>query len=216
MVVGVNPYLVLPLVACLFILLFGGLSLLRREGLSNQFAFEVLILTGIVLLVSWGTGAPLNPILFLILIYLVSMRSRLLVDLANFLLMRGNWEAAESLYRLALRLKPDMSTRLIVLINYGIMRLRQGNLEEAIAMLREVLAAKPLGRLGLKYEAACRYNLALAYRRSGEEAKAICEFNEVISLLPTSPYALGAKAALERGRKKKAGSNETPGQSSNF
>ena len=206
-----NSYLILLLVAFLFILLFGGLSLLRREGLSNQFAMEVLALTALALLVSWGTGVPLHPLLFLTLIYLISMRSRLLVDLANFFLMRGNQGAAEYLYRLALRLAPDRATRLIVLINYGVLHLRRGNLAEAITTLRKVLAAESQGHLGLKYEAACRYNLALAYRRAGEEAKAICEFNEVIRLLPTSPYAREAEVALERGRKKKAGSDEAPG-----
>lgn len=195
---GVHPYLILPLISLLFVLIFGGLSLLRREGLSNQFALEVVILTGLVLLLSWGLRVIINPIFFLIFVYLVSMRGRLLVDLANPLSTRGKYQIAEFLFRLALRLRPDAITRSIVFINYGVTHLRQDKFKEAIEILKEVLSAKPLGTLSPKYEAACRYNLGLAYLRAGEEMKAVREFNEVIDLMPDSLYAVGARTALRK------------------
>ena len=43
--VNLNPHLLLLGVSSLFILVFGGLSFLRREGLSAQFAPEALGLT---------------------------------------------------------------------------------------------------------------------------------------------------------------------------
>jgi len=202
MIPGVHPYLVLPLISLFFVLIFGGLSLLRHEDLSTQFALEVLVLTGVALFLSWGLGVIIHPILFLIFVYLLSMRGRLLVDVANPLSMRGKHQIAESLFRLALRLRPDAVTRLIVLINYGVTHLRQGKLKETIEILEEVLSAKQLGTLGPKYEAACRYNLGLAYLRAGKEGKAVREFNEVIDLMPGSLYAVGAKTAL---RKRKEG-----------
>lgn len=203
MILGVNPYLILPLISLFFVLVFGGLSLLRREGLSNQFALEVLILTGLVLLLSWGLRVIINPIFFLILVYLVSMRARLLVDAANPLSVRGKHQIAESLFRLALRLRPDAVARSIVLINYGVTHQRQGKFKEAIEVLEEVLSAKPSGTLGPKYEAACRYNLGLAYLRAGEERKAVREFNEVIDLMPGSLHAVGARTALRKRKEAK-------------
>jgi len=205
MIFGIHPYLILPLISLLFVLVFGGLSLLRHEGLSNQFALEVLIFTGLVLLLSWGLRVIIYPIFFLILLYLISMRARLLVDLANPLSIRGKHQIAESLFRLALRLRPDAVTRLIVLINYGVTYLHQGKFKEAIEILEEVLSPKRLGTLGPKYEAACRYNLGLAYLRAGEEKKAVREFNEVIDLMPDSLHAVGARTALKKREEVKIG-----------
>lgn len=193
------------MISLFFALIFGGLSLLRHEGLSNQFALEVVILTGLALLLSWGLRVIIHPIFFLIFVYLVSMRARLLVDVANPLSIRNKPQLAESLFRLALRLRPDAAARLIVLINYGVTQLRQGKLKEAIELLEEVLRAKPLGTLGPKYEAACRYNLGLAYLRAGEERKAVREFNEVIDLLPGSLYAVGARTALRKRKETQIG-----------
>lgn len=195
-----NPVLILLLEGLLFILIFGGLSWVRGEGLSSQFAVEGLAVTALCVVVAIATDFIINPVLFLAFIYLVTMRARLLVDLGNLLMGRGHPGAAISLYRLAMRLKPDFTGRMIVIINHGVAQLRQGKTEEAISSLRTALEAKPGGRLSPKYEAACHYNLGLACRRTGKEAEAIRQFNEAIDALPSSIYALHAKVALEAKR----------------
>ncbi len=192
-----NPVLLTPLVGLLYILIFGGLSLLRREGLSNQFALEGLAITAAAAFFSLATGIPLHPILFLVILYLVTMRARLLVDAGNFLASRGRREAALSIYGWALRLWPNRASRAVVLINRGVVELQQGRLEAAIGSLEEALRAREHGRLGLKYEAACRYNLGLAYGRSGRESEASRELNEVMDLFPTSIYGQQASRALQ-------------------
>jgi tetratricopeptide (TPR) repeat protein len=201
-----NSMLLTPLVGLLYILIFGGLSLLRREGLSNQFALEGLAITAAAALFSLAVGMPLNPILFLAIIYLVTMRVRLLVDVGNFLAGRGRRETALSIYEWALSLWPNRASRAVVLINRGVVELQQGRLEAAIASLEEALGAGEHGRLGLKYEAACRYNLGLAYGRSGRESEASREFNEVVSLFPTSIYARQAERALKERPWRREGS----------
>lgn len=193
-----NPYVLLVLVALLFILGFGGLSWLRGEGLPGRFAWEVLGFTGITLLITWAMRVPISPILFLILVYLFTMRARLLVDLGNAFSSRGSYDQALSLFRVALRLDSDAFSQAIARINMGVVWIRQKRFEEAIALLSDVLAHIPHGRGGPKYEAACRYNLGMAYLRTGQGAKAVEQFNEVIRLMPHSLYARSAEAILQR------------------
>jgi len=196
--INLDPNLLLALVACLYILVFGGLSFLRREGLSLQFALEAVAVTVLVLGLSWLARISIHPILFLLLLYLVTMRSRLLVDVANLLAERGKYKAAFSLYRLGQAWWPDASARLIVLTNRGAAELFSGRVETAIQTLEGVLAVKNRPRLGLKYETACRYNLGQAYAKSGDRAKAVQQLNEVIDLMPGSRYAQAARATLKR------------------
>jgi hypothetical protein len=65
-----DPYLLLLLIACLFILVFGGLGYIRREGLSSQFALEAVGLTALLvgavsrhhaLAADGGSGQPADP-----------------------------------------------------------------------------------------------------------------------------------------------------------
>ncbi len=198
--IAIDPYLLLLLVACLFVLVFGGLGWARREGLSIQFALEVAGLTALLVGGSWLLGSPLNPFLFLLLLYLVAMRSRLIVDLANMLATRRRYEAAQRLYRLGLAWWPDATSRFIVLVNQGAAQLHSGQVDAAIETLEGVLASEDQPRLGLKYEAACHYNLGYAYEKKGEEAKAVSEYNKTIEVMPGSLYAQGAQAALKRRR----------------
>jgi len=195
---NLDPNLLLLLVACLYILVFGGLSFMRREGLSLQFAVEAIVVTALVLGVGWLANFPISPILLLILLYLITMRSRLLVDVANLLAERGKYKAAFSLYRLSLAWWPDAASRLIVLTNRGAAELFSGQVETAIQTLEGVLAIENRPRLGLKYESACRYNLGQAYAKKGDRAKAVQELNEVIDLMPGSRYAQAARATLKR------------------
>lgn len=205
-----NPNLLTLLVALLFILVFGGLPVLRKEAPSLQLAVEVLVLTGFSIGASLLTGLRLDPILFLIFLYLIIMRCRLLVDLGNLLTSRGRHQQALSIYRLALRLGPDVHARLLALISYSAVLVRIGALEEAIRILEEILE-KWGERLHPKHESACHYNLGVAYMRLGKEGRAVGEFNKTIDAWPLSPYSQYAKAALER-RRSKGKSNHTKNQ----
>ena len=193
-----NPYVVLVLEALLFALAFGALTWLRGEGLPGRFAWEVLGVTAVLLALSWLAGTPMHPVLFLVLVYVVTMRARLLVDLANALSARHRYDGALSVLRLARRLASDPISQTLVDINAGVVLIRQKHFEEAVQSLRRTLEGIPAGRGGPKYEAACRYNLGLAHLRAGQENKAAEEFNAVIELLPNSLYARGAEAALKR------------------
>jgi tetratricopeptide (TPR) repeat protein len=199
---AMNPQLIVVLVGLFFILVVGGLSLLRREGLSTQIALEALVIIGLALGISAVTGIRVDPIVLFIVLYLVTMRSRLLTDLANLVAKRRGYATAERLYHLALRLHPDRSSRFIVLINWGTALLQGGDVERAITAFADVLeAASDRGGLGHKYEAACHYNLAVAYRRAGDNAKAVLQFNKVIDLFPASVYSQAAENALKKMRK---------------
>lgn len=194
-----NPHLLTLLVALMFILVFGGLPVMRKEKPSIQLAVEALILAGLSIGASLLTGLSLHPVLFLIFLYLIVMRCRLLIDLGNQLSARGRHQQALSVYRLALKLAPDFPIRLIALISYGAVLVRIGALEEAIRIL-EGVQEKVEDHLHLKYESACHYNLGVAYMRMGKESRAVREFNEAIDAWPLSPYAELAKVALERRR----------------
>jgi tetratricopeptide (TPR) repeat protein len=195
---SLDPTLLALLVALLYILAFGALSFLRREGLSIQFAIEGILVTLLLLGGSYLLGRPISAFLLLVVLYLVTMRSRLLVDLANIFARRGQADQASNLYRLALALRPDTSTRLIVLANRGAAELHNRQIDTAIDTLEGVLNGANSARLGLRYETLCRYNLGLAYQIKGEDIKSVQQFNQAIELMPGSPAAQAARAALKR------------------
>jgi len=145
---------------------------------------------------SWIIGAPLNPFLFIALLYVVTMRSRLAVDLANALVKRGHSDLAFRLYDLALAWWPDGASRLIVLVNKGAAQIYRDRIKDAIATLEGVLEPAPRHRLGLKYEA-------------GQDARSVTQYNEAIDVLPGSLYAQAAKAALKR-RKQRGETDKSP------
>jgi tetratricopeptide (TPR) repeat protein len=194
-----HPALTISLIGFVFILGFGALSYMRRQGLSARFAVEGLIVTGVCAVFSCAV-VPVNPLLFLVILYLITMRVRLLADLGNWLTAGKRYEQALSVYRLALRLGPDTSSRQIILINHGVTQLCMKAPEAAVASLEEALGCEET-RLGAKYLAAGHYNLGLAYRRVGREAEAIRHFNQAIDAWPTSVYAAHARTALERSRR---------------
>jgi tetratricopeptide (TPR) repeat protein len=189
------PSLLILLVGLLFVIAFGGLSLLRRQGLSMRFAIEGLVITLVGALLVYAS-VPLHPLLFVIVLYLVTVRIRLLIDLGNWFTARGQYERSLSTYRLALRLWPDAVSRQIVLINRGATELKMGQPGEAYRTLGDALAKEP-ARPGALYLAAGYYNLGLAARRTGHEAEAIRRFNEAIDALPSSIYAHAARQALK-------------------
>lgn len=132
------------------------------------------------------------------------MRARLIVDAANFWAKRGNSARADGLYRFALQLYPDKASRLIVEIDRGTNLVRVGELETAKETLQAALQAGQLGVLGLKYETACRYNLAVACRKLGQEAEALRQFNQVLDLMLGSPYGQAVQAVLEKKKPKQS------------
>jgi tetratricopeptide (TPR) repeat protein len=198
-----NPYLMIFILGIFFILVFGAMALLRREGLSTQFALEALGITAFIAGGSWLLNIPVNPVIFLVIIYLLTMRVRLLVDIANLLSNRGRQRDAMKVLQFALRLYPDHSSRLVTLVNMGIVQLRRKNPESARELFEMVLNGSEQGNLGVKYEAACRYNLGIALQQLGHEAQAAHQFNEVTIVYPNSIYSKAADMALEKRRRGK-------------
>jgi tetratricopeptide (TPR) repeat protein len=192
-----HPTLIIPLIGILYVLGFFGLTAIRRQGLSIRFAIEGLMITAIAAVIT-ATVSPVNPFVFLIIIYLLTMRVRLLVDLGNWSTTRQKHNRALALFDLALRIGPDDTSGQIVLINRGVTLLHMQKPEEAYNTLKEALADVKL-KPGAKYLSAGFYNMGLACRRTGREAEAIQNFNEAINQLPNSIYAFGAKQALKKG-----------------
>jgi tetratricopeptide (TPR) repeat protein len=189
-----TPSFLIFLVGLLYVVIFWTLSLLRRERLSNQFAYEGLGLTAIAFAaVQWG-GMSFHPIYFLILIYLITMRVRLLVELGNLISRSGRHHQALVLYRIALHLFTDRSSRLIALINMGAAYLSQARVDRAVEILENV-KVDVFRHLGPKHAAGCCYNLGMAYRRSGRHADALRQFAEVGDSYPMSVYARMAERA---------------------
>jgi len=193
-----NLPLLLLLLGLLYILLGGGLSLMRREGLSGQFALEAIVITAIFSGAAWLANLYVHPALFLAVIYLATMRVRLLVDVGTFYARRGNFARAEQIYRVSDRLFPNQADCLLVKVNQGAACLQQGKLDEARVMFEEVLKKHGEGYLGLKNEAASHYNLGVLYRRKQLEARAQAEFDKVVELWPVSEYARRAEAAKRK------------------
>jgi tetratricopeptide (TPR) repeat protein len=190
--------LLLLLLGLVYVLLGGGLSLLRREGLSAQFALEAVVMTGLCSGLAALTNRDIHPVLFLASLYLVTMRVRLLVDLGTFYARRGEFKRAEQIYGLAERLVPNPADRLLVDVNRGAARLQQGKLDDALALFEGVLKKHGEGCLGVKNEAASHYNLGMVYRRKQLEAKALAEFDKVVEIWPLSAYARRAEAAKRK------------------
>ncbi|MGQ9569117.1 MAG: tetratricopeptide repeat protein [Anaerolineae bacterium] len=195
---SINPHLLNVLVVFLYILLFGGLSLVRQEGLSARFALESLALGGLMVGASLAAGAPASPVLVLVALYLVTMRCRWIAELGTFLGRRGLVDLAQSLYGLALRLGPDTAARRIALLNRGAMWIRAGNPQAAQEVLEPFLQMEDLSP---RHAAAAHYNLGIAYERLGQGERAMRHFHAAIEASPGSLYALGAEAALRRRRK---------------
>jgi tetratricopeptide (TPR) repeat protein len=190
-----HPSLIILLVGLIYLLGFGALSFMRRQGLSLPFAIEGLIITAVGALLA--LVVPIHPLFFFAVLYLVTLRVRLLVDLGNWLTSRGQYERALDLYRFIMRLRPDQVSRQIVLINHGVALLLTRKPEDAYLTLEAALIDERI-QAGAKYLAAGYYNLGLACSRTGRHAEATRRFNEAIDTLPTSIYAHGARQALKK------------------
>lgn len=193
----------LMLVGFAYVILFGGYSWLRREGLSIRFAVESVVFTLAISAMVMYAGYSLQPVVFLVLLYLITMRVRVLVDIGTILAKRGNFNYAGKIYQMAKNVWPDKTGSLIIQTNQATALLQQSKLDEAITLLKCVLSQSGSGYLGVKYEAAANYNLGVAYQRKGLDAQATIAFNAVLDTWPAAEYARHARAALERHRQKK-------------
>lgn len=198
-----DPHLLILIVGFSYTVVYGLMALLRREGVTSQFLLETIVITVLVAGGGYFTNSPANPILFLVFLYLLTSRSRLLVDLANLLSNRGRQRDAINILQVALRLYPDKPTRLIVLVNMGIVQLRRENPESARMLLEKVLEETQDGGLGLRHKAACYYNLGLAFQQLGKEGQAVRYFKQATEVFPGSPYGKAAAKAIEERRQGK-------------
>jgi tetratricopeptide (TPR) repeat protein len=198
---NMQPPILILLVGILYVVVFGALSAFRREGLSGQFALVAMGITAIFTALSAMNIVQPHPVVLLIVLYLVTMRVRLVVDLANAFAARGKFERAEEIYRLGERFWPDTTSALLLQLNRSIAILQQDDPDTAIRLLEGVLGQSESGRLGVKQEAAAHYNLGVAYLRKDMKSKARIEFNQVLETWPATLYARHAQTALERLRR---------------
>ena len=85
------------------------------------------------------TGYPTHPALFLFLIYVLTMRVCLLVDVGNSFAEHKHFDRADVVYHLAGRLWPDHSSKLIIQLNQTVMSMQRGATDDAIAALTGIL-----------------------------------------------------------------------------
>jgi tetratricopeptide (TPR) repeat protein len=191
------------LIGALFLGCFTGLAALRRQKPSIRFLVEGGILTGAAVALCF-LAKPVHPILFLVVLYLVTMRVRLLVDLSNVLTGRKRFRAALAVQGFALHLGPDQASRQIGLISRGVTQLRMEDPQAAYFTLKSVLLEEQV-KLAVREHAAGYYNLGVACERTGRPQEAERCFRQTIEAMPSSIYALGADKALKRAAAKSTG-----------
>jgi tetratricopeptide (TPR) repeat protein len=185
----------ITLAGLLYIALFEALFYLRQQGISLQFTLEALLATAVGTAIAF-TIYPVNLAIFLAVLYLVTMRGRLLIDLANWFTRRRNYSKACAIFEAALRLFPDPVIQCSVLVNRGNTELAMLQAEAANRTLKEALSGVKLKR-GALYQAAGYYNLGIACRRTGRHKEAAKCFLDAKSAMPNSIYAYAAERALK-------------------
>lgn len=193
-----NSSLLIPLVGVVCTAAFAAMSALRREGLPVPFVVQSLLITAVFSVLNLLGGSRLHPLAFLLVLYLLTMRVRILVDLGGILASRGSLAPAERLYGLAMRLLPTPAERCIVAINRGVCRLQAGDAASAASLLADVVGGADYAAAGVKYQSAAHYNLGIAYSRQGSKEAAAAEMRRVIELWPVSDCARRAEAVLRQ------------------
>ncbi|MFC2029653.1 tetratricopeptide repeat protein [Chloroflexota bacterium] len=196
--ITISPHWALIIIGGLFVLVFGTAAIHRREGLSARFALEALGLTALMAAGSWLLSFQLSPILFLVLLYVVTMRARISVDLGTMLVQRERRDLAFRLYELGLRLSSDAASRFMVLANKGAAEVYLEWPDAAISTLSNALSAEPLPPFSQRYEAASHHNLGRAFELQGDTAAAIEHYRQAIEALPGSEFAKAAEASLQK------------------
>ncbi len=195
-----NQTLSLLLTGVLFIGLFTLLGIVRKEGISRRFIFESSVVTAVFVLLSLLSILPVHPVVFLIVIYAVTMRVRMMIDLGSALARRGKTTWAARAFKAALMLGPDKAGALMVRLNQGACALADKRPAEAIPLLEDVSGKAEAARLGVKYRAACHYNLGIALWREKRTAEAARELEAAAEAWPASTYARRAENTLKKLR----------------
>ncbi len=197
----VQPIVPLLIVCFSYIVFIGFLAKVRREKLSLQFALESLAITAVLVTLIWITKFSLHPAINLFLLYVITMRVRLLTEVGTFFARQNHFDWANRIYDFAQRAFPDPSSLLLLNLNKAVSLIKQNKLSDAITILEELLTGRKSEYLGTKYEAAAHYNLGVAYLKAGRDALATIELNKAIEVMPLSEYAALAEKALGQRQK---------------
>ena len=185
-------------IGLLYILVFSGMSILRRDKVSIRFVVESICITAITYALVAYTTLKIHSAIFLLVLYGVTLRTRLLVDLANSFARSGRNKQADKLYLFASRLWPDRTSKTIINVNRAIFLVQDNRLDESIALFTQLLKPEDKKYLSARFESAVHYNLGVAYLRQDNQSLAEIEFNTVIESWPTSPYTERSQQALDR------------------
>ena len=193
---------VLLLTGCLLMLCMWLLASLRGERLPARTLVEGTLLT----LLASGAALlhlALHPIIFVAVLYAVLMRVRLCVDAGNLLAARGLGRQARAVYNLGLRLGATAPDRVLVLLNEGILAMKQARCGEALSLLTQ--AAEQRLDLGTKQQAGCLLNLGVCYEKLGRTAEALRTYAEAAQAHPVSEFGRRAQQAMNRIRAARKG-----------
>ena len=110
----------------------------------------------------------------------------------NLLLAQGEPERAARCYEAAVKLKPELVE---ACINLAAVRFGQQRFDEAAQLLEKSLTAVPFSA---PYDPKVRFNLGLAYLKSGDPAKARDNLEKYLELCPSCPQVDQVKGLLNR------------------
>jgi len=190
-----DPRLLVPALGLGYVAVFGLMFWVRREGFQVKFTIEGLVLTLIgTVLAFYGL---IGPILFLVVLYLVTMRTRVLADAGNYLSNNGHFREALLMFDLGEKTWPDAMGKFMLAIDKGVALFRMGAVKKAIETLEAALEQTSV-EVPAKHVAACHYNLAIAYQRAGKTEASRQHFLKVLDIDPDSIYAIGARTGLKK------------------
>jgi len=165
-----------------------GLMQVGDQAMADRYTYIPLI--GIFIAIAWGLAAIVNGSRALRRAVTAAAAAALAVLFILTRIQTGYWRDTEALFAHALAVTKDND-----LANYklGCIRLEQGNLDEAIAYLTQVVRINPRHAeftpfAGLLSEG--HTNLAIALNRRGRPAEALEHFQEALKYGPNNPQAM--------------------------